>query len=92
MENKHKNISKKEARKLFKEGIISENELFEIQKERTREYQKAYSKTHRQQKLESKRRYYQENREHCLEYQKKYVLEHRDEFLAYQKAYREKNK
>ena len=54
MKDKFENISKKEARNLFKAGIITEEELFQIQKERTREYQKEYSKTHRQQKIETK--------------------------------------
>ena len=79
MKDKFENISKKEARKLFKTGIITEEELFQIQKERTREYQKEYSKTHRQQKIETKRRYYEKNREHCLEYQKEYDKIHRKE-------------
>ena len=79
MREEYKNLSRKEATKLYKIGEITYEELLIIRdlrsKEYNREYQKKYQKeyikTHREQRNATCRKYYHNHREECLAARKK---------------------
>ena len=71
MREEYKNLSRREATRLYREGVITETELFIIRQMRLNEYQKEYSEKNREKKMETSRRYYQENKEYNLEYKRK---------------------
>ena len=77
MKEEYLTVSRKEATKLYKDGKITEMELFYIRQLRDNEYSKAYTEKNREKKIATSRQYYQTHKEEYRNYQREYQKEYR---------------